>query len=50
MNESLVKSLLAIDELQTPIMKILLEKLVDYSSEEDMYLLKYINIYNCSNF
>ncbi|OUM66615.1 hypothetical protein PIROE2DRAFT_6146, partial [Piromyces sp. E2] len=36
MNESLIKSLLGIDELQTPIMKILLEKLVDYTSEEDI--------------
>lgn len=36
MNESLIKSFLGIDELQTPIIKILLEKLVDYTTEEDM--------------
>jgi len=36
MNESLIKSFLGIDELQIPIIKILLEKLVDYTSEEDV--------------
>jgi len=43
MNESLIKSFLGIDELQSPIIKILLEKLVDYTSEEDMYVYIYFS-------